>query len=120
MSSSLYTPLAGVRQQYLVKRILHLAKELDRPELVHVFVLADGLQVNGSELIAGLAKRLPAHVAITGGLAGAGVRSQETLVFWDGAPEQEVIAALGLYSDRLRVGYGALGGWDSPPSDQSA
>jgi hypothetical protein len=90
-----------------------LAKELDKAGLVHVFVLTDGLHVNGSELVAGLAAHLPSHVAITGGLSGDGARFQETLVFWDSVPEQEVIAAIGLYGDRLRVGYGSLGGWDS-------
>jgi len=90
-----------------------LAKELDNAGLIHVFVLSDGLHVNGSELVAGLAAHLPSHVAITGGLSGDGARFQETLVFLDGAPEQEVIAAIGLYGDRLRVGYGSLGGWDS-------
>lgn len=90
-----------------------LAEKLDKAGLVHVFVLSDGLHVNGSELVAGLATHLPSHVAITGGLSGDGARFQETLVFWDSAPEQEVIAALGLYGDRLRVGYGSLGGWDS-------
>ena len=90
-----------------------LAKELDEAGLVHVFVLSDGLHVNGSELVAGLAEHLPSHVAITGGLSGDGARFQETLVFLDGEPEQAVIAALGLYGDRLQVGYGSLGGWDS-------
>jgi len=90
-----------------------LVKELDRPGLVHVFVLSDGLKVNGSQLVDGLTKHLPSHVAITGGMSGDGTRFQETLVFWDSVPEKEVIAALGLYSDRLRVGYGSLGGLDS-------
>ena len=90
-----------------------LVKELDRPGLVHVFVLSDGLKVNGSQLVDGLTKHLPSHVAITGGMSGDGTRFQETLVFWDSVPEKEVIAALGLYSDRLRVGYGSLGGQDS-------
>jgi hypothetical protein len=90
-----------------------LAKELDNAGLIHVFVLSDGLHVNGSELVAGLAAYLPSHVAITGGLSGDGAHFQETLVFLDGAPEQEVIAAIGLYGDRLRGGYGSLGGWDS-------
>jgi hypothetical protein len=90
-----------------------LAKELDRPGLVHVFVLSDGLNVNGSDLVAGLAGHLPSDVAFTGGLSGDGARFQETLVFWDSAPEEGVIAAIGLYGKRLRVGYGSLGGWDS-------
>jgi hypothetical protein len=90
-----------------------LAQQLDRVGLAHVFVLSDGLRVNGSELVAGLTEHLPPHVAITGGLAGDGARFQETLVLWDGEPEQDAIVALGLYGDRLRVGYGSLGGWDS-------
>ena len=89
-----------------------LAQSLNKEGLVHVFVLSDGLNVNGSELVAGLTQHLPTHVTVTGGLSGDGARFQETLVFRDGAPERNVIAALGLYSSRLKVGYGSLGGWD--------
>jgi hypothetical protein len=90
-----------------------LARQLEQEGLTHVFVLSDGLHVNGSELVAGLTEHLPPHVAITGGLAGDGARFAETLVLWDDEPQRDVIAALGLYGDRLRVGYGSLGGWDS-------
>jgi len=90
-----------------------LAAELDRPGLVHVLVLSDGLHVNGTALAAGLRELLPAHVAVTGGLAGDGGRFQRTLVCTaDGARENRV-AAVGFYGDRLRVGFGSLGGWDS-------
>lgn len=89
-----------------------LAQSLRKEELVHVFVLSDGLNVNGSELVGGLTRLLPAHVTVTGGLSGDGARFQETLVFWDSAPERNMIAALGLYGSRLKVGYGSLGGWD--------
>jgi hypothetical protein len=90
-----------------------LARQLEQEGLTHVFVLSDGLHVNGSELVAGLTAHLPPHVAITGGLAGDGARFQETLVLWDDEPQRDVVAALGLYGDRLRIGYGSLGGWDS-------
>ena len=30
-----------------------------------------------------------------------------------GAPESGTVAAMGLYGDNLKVGYGSLGGWDS-------
>jgi hypothetical protein len=89
-----------------------LAQQLDKEGLNHVFVLSDGVHVNGSELVAGLAHHLPAHVTITGGMAGDGARFRETLVLWDSPAEKDVIAVLGLYGDRLRVGYGSLGGWD--------
>ena len=90
-----------------------LAEALDKNGLVHVFVLSDGLKVNGSELVSGLTKHLPPEVIVTGGLSGDGARFQETLVMCGGTPEPGTIAVLGLYGDRLKIGYGSLGGWDS-------
>jgi hypothetical protein len=81
-------------------------------KLVHVFVLSDGLKVNGSGLVRGLTGKLPEGVTVTGGLAGDGARFGETLVFWDRVPENEMIAVLGLYGSRLKIGFGSLGGWD--------
>lgn len=80
--------------------------------LAHVLVLSDGLQVNGSELVRGLAKHLPNKVEITGGLAGDGARFQQTLTFFDSAPEEGKVAVLGFYGTGLKVGYGSMGGWD--------
>lgn len=90
-----------------------LAMSLNKESLAHVFVLSDGLMVNGSDLVRGLTKNLPAKVTVTGGLAGDGDRFRETLVFWDGSPVKDTVAVLGLYGNRLKVGYGSLGGWDS-------
>ncbi len=89
-----------------------LAQELSPEGLVHVMVFSDGLCVNGSELVAGLTRRLPAQVTITGGLSADGDRFRETTVLWEGAPVPNTIAAVGFYGDRLRVGSGSLGGWD--------
>ena len=90
----------------------HLAGSLDKEGLVHVFVLSDGVEVNGSDLVKGLVNRLPEGVTVTGGLSGDGEHFKETLVFWDGPPESGVVAVLGLYGERLKIGYGSLGGWD--------
>jgi len=81
--------------------------------LVHVFVLSDGLHVNGSDLVRGLTEGLPAGVTVTGGLAGDGARFGETLVFWDDNSAPSRVAAVGLYGDELKIGCGSLGGWDS-------
>jgi hypothetical protein len=89
-----------------------LATSLDKDGLVHVLVISDGNEVNGSELVRGLVKHLPSQVAVTGGLAGDGARFEQTLVFLDDAPEEGKIAVLGFYGTRLKVGYGSLGGWD--------
>ena len=89
-----------------------LARALPAEGLLHVFVLSDGLRVNGSELVAGLTGALPASVTVTGGLSGDGALFQQTLVVYDGDPAPDTVAALGFYGEDLRVGFGSLGGWD--------
>ncbi len=90
-----------------------LAMEDGPSPLVHVLVLSDGLKVNGSDLVTGLTGRLAAGVTVTGGLAADGAAFGETLVWTGGNPQPGLVAAVGLYGRRLRVGYGSLGGWDS-------
>lgn len=89
-----------------------LATQLDAPDLCHVFVISDGLNVNGSELARGLATALPPRVAVTGGLSADGSRFERTLVALDGPPDVERIVAIGFYGPALHVGFGSLGGWD--------
>ena len=89
-----------------------LAEAIPKEGLVHVFVLSDGLKVNGSELVAGLVAHLPPEVTVTGGLSGDGERFAETMVVWNDCPAANSVAILGLYGERLRVGYASLGGWD--------
>jgi hypothetical protein len=83
---------------------VRLAQSLERHGLVHVFVLSDGLKINGSELVDGLTSQLPGDVTVTGGLSADGERFAQTLVVWDGAPESDTVVVLGFYGDRLRVG----------------
>jgi hypothetical protein len=89
-----------------------LAASLDPDGLRHVLVLSDGIHVNGSDLVRGLTERLPAGVAVTGGLSGDGPRFAETFVISDRATESGAVAAVGLYGEKLEIGYGSLGGWD--------
>jgi hypothetical protein len=89
-----------------------LARQLNDAALRHVFVLSDGLNVNGSELARGLASGVAKGVSITGGLSGDGANFAETwVVAGDDAGPQRV-AAVGLYGDDLRVGYASMGGWE--------
>lgn len=90
-----------------------LANKLEKDGLTHMFVLSDGLNVNGSELVRGLTENLPSSVSVTGGLSGDGANFQKTLVVWDDAAEEGSITAIGFYGDRLKIGYGSLGGWDA-------
>jgi hypothetical protein len=89
-----------------------LARGLAEPELRTVFVLSEGLHVNGSELVRGLASVLPESVVVTGGLAGDADRFGRTWVLVDGAPVTGHACAVGLSGPAVRVGHGSKGGWD--------
>ena len=90
-----------------------LGEALDPNGLTHVFVLSEGLNINGSAMVKGLRSKLPADVAVTGGLAGDQDRFSETAVFLDGIPKKNSIAAIGFYGDSIQIGYSSRGGWDS-------
>jgi hypothetical protein len=83
-----------------------------RPGLKGVFVLSDGLAVNGGELSAGFNSVLPADVAVTGGLAGDGSRFQKTWVLVGDKPRTGHVTAVGFYGESLRFLHGCKGGWD--------
>jgi hypothetical protein len=89
-----------------------LAGALADDRLVHVVVFSEGLRVNGSDLVQGIASALPPNVTVTGGLSGDGHRFERTYVIWKGLAEPMSIVAIGFYGDSLRVGYASLGGWD--------
>lgn len=88
-----------------------LARQLAPDGLRAVLVLAEGLDINGSELVRGMCAALPSNVIVTGGLAGDGERFQGTWVLRDRKPQRGAIVAAGLYGERLRIGYGTRGGW---------
>ena len=89
-----------------------IARQLDAPELRAVFVLSDGIAVNGSDLLRGIHSALSPLVVVTGGLAGDGTRFQHTWVLIDGKPMENMVAAVGFYGDSIGVSHGSRGGWD--------
>lgn len=89
-----------------------LAQAIPKEDLMHLFLISQGLDVNGSELVKGLTKHLPENVTVTGGLAGDGIRFEQTSVLSNRTADNDTIAMIGLYGQRLKVGYASLGGWD--------
>ncbi len=89
-----------------------LGRELNGADLVHVLVLSDGLEVNGSELAAGINEEVPDSTTVTGGLAGDAHRFERTLVGLNGDHAAGNIVAIGFYGSNLHIGHGSLGGWD--------
>jgi len=91
----------------------NLGAKLEREDLVHVMVLSEGLNINGSELTKGLSHQLGNRVAVTGGLAGDQDLFSETVVVHNMVGVKNLVVAIGFYGQNLQVGYGSMGGWDS-------
>jgi hypothetical protein len=89
-----------------------IGRALRADDLAGIFVLSDGLNVNGSELVAGMSTVVGEAVPVTGGLAGDGADFNESLVGADCAPGSRMIAAVGFYGSTVRFGSGSAGGWD--------
>lgn len=89
-----------------------LAQQLAGPDLRAVFVLAEGLGINGSELVRGLNTVLPPEIVVTGGLAGDGDRFGRTWILDAGVAAPGRVCAVGFHGDAVRVGHGSKGGWD--------
>jgi hypothetical protein len=89
-----------------------IARALAEPDLKGVFVLADGLAVNGSELAKGLAGELPAGLPISGGLAADGDRFGQTWVIADKVPQAAHVVAVGFYGESVDMACNYRGGWD--------
>lgn len=88
-----------------------LAALLAGDDLRAVFILSEGLAVNGATLVAGLVAALPPGVQVTGGLAGDGAAFAKTWVLSQDLPQRHIVSAVGLYGDRLRAHSGCDGGW---------
>jgi hypothetical protein len=90
----------------------YLARQFETDGLRGVLVLADGLNVNGSQLVDGLSY-FPSHIPVMGGLAADDERFARTWVLHDGRPRTNMATAVGFYGERFQVSHGARGGWES-------
>ncbi len=88
-----------------------LAKNFDKKDLKAVYILSEGLLVNGTDLVKGLRNVLPADVVVSGGLAGDGTRFKTTKILFDDQVQSKVTVAIGFYGDEITVVSGSKGGW---------
>jgi len=79
--------------------------------LAGVFVLSDGLGVNGAALARGLGSVLD-QIPVSGGLAGDGAEFEQTKVGLGDRLENNKIVAIGFYGQKLSFKTGHNGGWD--------
>jgi hypothetical protein len=79
--------------------------------LAGIFVLSDGLRVDGSALARGISEAVGTGVPISGGMAADGTAFVETLVGCDACASTGTVAAIGFYGTSLQLGHGIAGGW---------
>jgi len=89
-----------------------IGEKLLNKDLKSVFILSDGLNMNGSQLTRGISSVLSSDVVVTGGLAGDDDRFQSTWVMSNGKAKSNIITAVGFYGDDIHIGFGSRGGWD--------
>lgn len=90
-----------------------IAKQVMQEELKALFVLSDGLGINGSQLTDGLSSILGNDIVVTGGLAGDSDRFEHTWTIVGGKAVEGYVSAVAFYGDAIEVKYGSQGGWDS-------
>jgi hypothetical protein len=88
-----------------------MAEHLDAPDLAAIFILSDGVGINGSRLVRGVSETLRRPIPVSGGLAGDGGRFDSTWILANGEPTGGHVSAVGFYGERFRVGLGSEGGW---------
>jgi len=85
---------------------------LEKEGLKHLFILSDGLYINGSVLARAANKLLP-NVLVTGGLAGDDANFEQTWVIANDIPKQRRVVAVGFYGESLHISSGCYAGWDA-------
>ena len=89
-----------------------LAENLLEKDLKSIFVLSDGLNINGSQLTNGFNSVLDDNIIVSGGLAADGDKFKSTWTIVDGVRKTNYVTAVGFYGDYIQVGHGFQGGWD--------
>ncbi len=90
-----------------------LAYDLEGENLKAVFILSEGININGTDLLKGLRDVLPENVIITGGLAGDGPRFESTWVLGNEIAGANYVVAVGFYGNKISIKHGSEGGWDT-------
>lgn len=89
-----------------------LTKQAGGRRVAGVMVLAGGLHINGSALVAGLTSTLPPGTALSGGLAGDGTSFEQTWVMCDAEAGEDCVTGFAVLGDNVDFNHGSHGGWD--------
>ncbi|MFZ6819178.1 FIST signal transduction protein [Undibacterium sp. Ji22W] len=88
-----------------------LAKQLHSPELRALFVLGQGVNINGSAMIEGITSELGTSLPITGGLAGDNGAFVKTYTLSNAGVSTTQLVGIGFSGEKLILSQGSFGGW---------
>jgi hypothetical protein len=103
------TPLESMDDSYAAG--CRLGHSLKAEGLRAVVLFGQGVQINGSALIAGVTSVVGMQIPVTGGLAGDGGAFVKTCVLDQDGVSSNRLACIGLYGESLVLSHGSLGGW---------
>ncbi len=90
-----------------------LVSNLLKDDLKHIFVLSDGMHVNGTNLVDGINSLTKGNITVSGGLAGDSVHFNSTLVSnLAGKFSEKTISAIGFYGEKIKIQCASEGGWE--------
>ena len=89
-----------------------LSGQFKTEKLNSFFVLSQGVEVNGSDLISGLRENLPVNTVVVGGLAGDAGEFKKTYVLCNEKVGSDITAGIAFYGNHVQVGFGSVGGWE--------
>lgn len=89
-----------------------IGEALSRDDLKAIFIISEGLHVNGSDLTNGVTSKINPDVCVSGGLAGDGTEFHKTFVISNGKIESGIAVGVGFYGEEIRIQSGSQGGWD--------
>ena len=90
---------------------VRLAKQLGKDGLRAVLIFGQGVNINGSGVLAGMTEVIGTQIPITGGLAGDGGAFAQTWVLDAQGVSADRLSAIGLYGEALTFSHGSFGGW---------
>lgn len=91
--------------------VVESINQLNCNDIKGAFVLADGLNTNGTQWVETFETALP-QVTLVGGLAGDGARFEATQVLLDGQWQSNKVVAAIFSGEALELGHASKGGWD--------
>ncbi|MFA5902662.1 MAG: FIST N-terminal domain-containing protein [Desulfobacula sp.] len=103
--------IESVGESYSIGR--ESTKLLLQEDLKAIFVLSEGININGTKLVQGINSIISPGTIIFGGLAGDGSDFKNTWVIKNGKPFSNHVSMVGIYGDRIEIGVGSEGGWNA-------